>query len=181
MMNETWRIFKNHIIIQKAKWVLELKNRITTSKTQHVRPIDKVWISKDCNWSRELSISLKVRLLHSFHAIHFKHNGVRIQTSNQCFPNQFLQPNNRSATIDDNTQWVPNILKTTLYKIHATSQWSNKWSIRFSTALTHATPANYKVSPLDEIIIGKNPTPSCCPNKGHLVRDLSTPNIPPGE
>lgn len=51
----------------------------------------------------------------------------------------------------------------------------------FSTALTHATPANYKLSPLDEIIIGKNPTPSCCPNKGHLVKDLSTPNIPPRE
>lgn len=35
----------------------------------------------------------------------------------------------------------------------------------FSTALTHATPANYKVSPLDEIIIGKNPTPSCFQTK----------------
>ena len=35
--------------------------------------------------------------------IHIKHDGTRFPLSDEHFLNQFLQPNNKTATVDGNT------------------------------------------------------------------------------
>lgn len=69
----------------------------------------------------------KARLFHSFHINHIKYAGTRFHTSEVCFPNHFLQPNNRGTIVKCITHWILNILKTSLHKILAISQWSKRW------------------------------------------------------
>ena len=88
---------------------------------------NKFQINKDCSWSSNLSIPSKV-CYYIPPILYIKHNKVRFQTSEEFFPNQFLHPQDRSTTIDSNTQWAPYSLINSLHKTYATSQWSNNWS-----------------------------------------------------
>lgn len=80
------------------------------------------------SWLSEHSLSSKIRWLRSHHMVHIKHRGTRFQTTEECFPNQFRQPRNRSTTRPGNNQNTPNERKTKSHNMAARGQWSNKWS-----------------------------------------------------
>ena len=83
----------------------ELKRELGNQKieVQCVKPqtrdqSKRVLISKDFKWSKSLLTSSQVQLFRSFHTNHIRHNGTKCQTSKECFPNQFHQPNRREMT-----------------------------------------------------------------------------------
>ena len=66
---------------------------------------------------------------HSFHTIHIKQPGTIFHITESCLPYQFLQQNNKAATVPSITQWIPNIWNTSPHRAWTPLQWSKRWSI----------------------------------------------------
>jgi hypothetical protein len=49
-------------------------------------------------FARGVSMFSKVRLFLSLQIVHIRHEGIKFQTPEDLFPNQFHQPNNNSDT-----------------------------------------------------------------------------------
>ena len=117
-----------HLAVFWIYYFLPIKKKKVQLVKPHVRDqSNKVWSSKDFNWSIDLSISSTMRLFHSFHTNHITHVDTRFYTFKECLPNQFQQPKRKDATLSGNTQWIPKILNTSLHKAWANSQWIKRW------------------------------------------------------
>ena len=64
------------------------KMEVKCIKPQAQDQSNNVQINKNCNWSRDLSLSSNVRLFHSFY---IKHGSTRFHVSKECFPNQIIE------------------------------------------------------------------------------------------
>lgn len=78
-------IAKNQLEKLRDLWNSKLEVQCENPQAQNHS--NKVRIIKDINWSRELSVSLNVQELLSFHANHIKHEGATFQISEECFLN----------------------------------------------------------------------------------------------
>ena len=144
-----------YIYIYKVQWVynseLTAKKQIQTNqweKLTKLRKLDKavqcvklqiqdhsnkVLVSKDFNRSTVLSMSSNVQALCSFQVNHIRHAGTIFQTFEDWIPNQFHHAERRETTVFGITHWIPNKEKTSLDKVWTNLQWSNKWSMVFSS------------------------------------------------
>lgn len=80
---------------EEPKEFQKSKNRITRCITPRPKPI-KLGMDQQ----RVFLASSNIWPFRSFHTNHTKQAGTRFHTSDKCFPNQFLQPNNNSATAE---------------------------------------------------------------------------------
>lgn len=98
---------------------------------------NRIVISKDFKWSKGFSTSSKVRLFHFFHTNHIRYPGTKFQTFEECFPNQFCQPNRRVMTLSGITHWILNIWNTTFHSTKANSQCKKRCTINSHNADTY--------------------------------------------
>ena len=57
--------------------------------------------------AKGVSLFSKVRLFFSLQVVHIRHEGIKFQTPEDRFPNQFHQPNSTSEIRDGSTQSIP--------------------------------------------------------------------------
>ena len=81
-----------------------------SEKSQH--HAQRVCWNTDFDWSNEITLSSNRWPFHSFHTIHIKQPSTTFHFTEPCFPNQFLQQNNKAATVPNITQLIPNIKNT---------------------------------------------------------------------
>ena len=110
---------KNNITINQIVSLQEYRNSII--EVYCVKPharyqSNRVQINSDCKYSSNISTSSNVWQFLYFHTIHMMHASTRFHTSEECLPNQFLQPNKRDSTVNGITKWTWNALKTSLHK-----------------------------------------------------------------
>lgn len=87
----------NTMTIKSAMEVVEVKLHTQDQSNNELAKNSKL---------AKLSKSSIVRRLCSHQTVHIKHKGTKVQTSEECFPNQFPHPNKRSTTHPGNTHWI---------------------------------------------------------------------------
>ena len=92
-----------------------------------------------------VSMFSKVRLFLSLQIVHMRQEGIKFQTPEDLFPNQFHQPNNKFGTLSGSTQSIPTNWKTKFQSCRANQQCKRRWST-VSSAFLHIQhqPANTK-------------------------------------
>ena len=87
-------------------------------------------IQKSLRSATNLSKSSKCQLFISLQMHHIKQWGIAIQIAEfRCLPNFPCQQANRSTTVFDITQWMPNRVNTIDHKSKSIEQWMKRWSI----------------------------------------------------
>jgi hypothetical protein len=98
---------------QDYKWILELlqakdsKNSPTEGEDVSPQALDqsnKEAKKSSMTLAKGVSMFSKVRLFLSLQIVHIRHEGIKFQTPEDLFPNQFHQPNNSSETWSGSTQ-----------------------------------------------------------------------------
>ena len=140
--------------MQNYKCKSELSNakeaKNSPTKGEEVRPqaLDQSYKeTKKISMTLATGVSMfsKVRLFLSLQIVHMSQEGIKFQTPEDLFPNQFHQPNNRFETWSRSTQSIPTNWKTTFQSCLATQQCNRRWST-VSSAFLHMQhqPANIK-------------------------------------
>ncbi len=80
------------------------------------------------SWFAELHTSSKLKLFLSRQIAQIKQTRNRFPMSEECFPNQFLHPNNKSITWPRSTHWILKERKTKYHNTLTSWQCNNKWS-----------------------------------------------------
>ena len=102
--------------------------------------------------SLAVSTLSNVRLFRSFHTVHMRHKWTTFQISEECFPNQFHHPHNKSTTAPGKTQWIPKVARRLPHNPNTVSQCSNKWAtvsplhLHIQHQLTKHTPLLRRLS-----------------------------------
>ena len=122
--------------IQYNQELKEIETMKSDKEIQFVHP--QVWAQwnrvpkrRDFRWSNALSLSSKMRALHSCQTNHIKHAGTIFQMVEKCFSNQSLQIKKKELTELGITHWIPNTAKASHHKAWENLQWRRRWSTNF--------------------------------------------------
>ena len=110
--------------------------------------------------------SSKMRLFCSLQMTHITQCSTKFQIFKECFPNQFLQPANKSITFLGKTQVTPTDLKAKLHNRETSPQCNRRWTtLSPATTQTEARPIHNSKALSPQIIIYKNLPPCSFQNK----------------
>jgi hypothetical protein len=85
---------KYYKVLVNLKDSIKPPTEIEVVKPQALDQSKRVDIQNSISQPMECSTFSKVRLFLSLHKDHITHKGARFHTSEECLPNQFLQPAN---------------------------------------------------------------------------------------
>ena len=125
-MHKAWTrcSLKNYKILGELKDSRKPPTEVEIVKPQALDQSKREHIQNSMSWPKECSIFSKVGLFLSHHKDHITHKGARFQTSEECFPNQFLHP----AKATRNHQIYSKNRKIKLQISLATWQSNKRWS-----------------------------------------------------
>jgi hypothetical protein len=89
----------NHYNSEKSK-AKEAKNSPTEGEVVRPQVLDQSYTVPKNNsmiLAKRVSLFSKVQLFLSLQRVHIRQAGIKFQTPEECFPNQFHQPNNTSG------------------------------------------------------------------------------------
>ena len=113
-----------------------------------------------------------MRLFCSLQIIHITQFDTKFQIYDECLPNQFLQPANKSITLLGKTQVTTNDLKAKLHYLDTTTMQLEMINT-LPTTSTKATPIHNSKAPFPQMIISKNLRPcNLSKQKDHLIKGL---------
>ena len=138
---------RNYIDLSNAK---ESKNSPTDGEWVRPQALDQSYkVVKISSISLAIGVSWlsKVRLFLSLQIVHIRQEGIKFQTSEDLFPNQFHHPNSNSRTQEGITHSIPTNWKTKLYNCLAAPQCNKRWSTD-SSAFLHIQHQPAKTKPL---------------------------------
>ena len=98
-----------------------------SERSQHRDQSKRVLWHKLYNWANDFPVSSKEHQFYSVQIFHIKQPGTRFQILELCFPSQWYQQNNKSAT-ERMTQSIPNNQSIYIHKEWATRQEISRWS-----------------------------------------------------
>ena len=119
--------------IQYNQELKEIETMKSDKEIQFVHPQvraqwNRVPKRRDFRWSNVLSLSSKMRALHSCQTNHIKHVGTIFQMVEKCFSNQSLLIKKKELTNLGITHWIPNTAKASHHKAWENLQWRRRWS-----------------------------------------------------
>ena len=122
--------------IQYNQELKEIETMKSDKEIQFVHPQvraqwNRVPKRRDFRWSNVLSLSSKMRALHSCQTNHIKHARTIFQMVEKCFSNQSLQIKKKELTELGITHWIPNTAKASHHKAWENLQWRRRWSTNF--------------------------------------------------
>ena len=112
---------------EEKNWTIEEHS----VKPQHWDQSKTLLWHRPINSTKDFSESSKDQRLRSIHIVYIEHTGIKFQISESCFPSQWFQQNNNSATELGKTHWIPKAWSVKTHKEFATWQWIRRWSIDF--------------------------------------------------
>ena len=110
---------------EEKNWTIEEHS----VKPQHWDQSKRLLWHRPINSTKYFSESSKDRWLRSIHTVHIKHPRIKFQISESCFPSQWFQQNNNSATELGKTHWIPKTWSIKTHKEFTTWQWIKRWCI----------------------------------------------------
>ena len=122
--------------IQYNQELKEIETMKSDKEIQFVHPQvraqwNRVPKRRDFRWSNVLSLSSKMRALHSCQTNHIKHAGTIFQMVEKCFSNQSLQIKKKELIDLGIIHWIPNTAKASHHKAWENLQWRRRWSTNF--------------------------------------------------